>query len=145
MIQWIFLLIILLIILVYKKVEMFTIGGVEIECDELKGEFYDIESNTCVNRLYIESDHLEYLNMIPNQIDKKIKYSKPDNSITMDERDIYANMCPRDYNIKQIKLREKIGRSNQILGYTSHITFNAMRRIADPKIPFPVDPDFFKN
>ena len=65
--------------------------------------------------------------------------------VTMDKRDIYVDMCPRDYNIKQIKLREKMSRSNQIPGYTSHITFDAMRRIPDPDKPFPVDPDFFKN
>ena len=83
---------------------------------------------------------------IPDPIEKKeIEYIKPDDSITMDKRDIYVDLCPSDYNIKQIKLREKMSRSNQLPGYTSHITFDDMRRISDPDKPFPVDADFFKN
>ena len=163
--RWVFLLILIIFlsILFYKNVEKFIVDSDEcdddevydeisdncvlkVECDEDLGEFYNIETNTCVNRLYYESDHVE---QIPEPVDEEdeevVEYIKPDDSITMDERDIFVDMCPRDYNIKQIKLREKISRSNQIPGYTSHITFDAMRRIPDPDKPFPVDADFFKN
>ena len=91
-----------------------------------------------------EEDDEEDVDEEVDEVDEK-EYMKPDDSITMDVRDIYVDMCPRDYNIKQIKLREKMSRSNQIPGYTSRITFDAMRRIPDPDKPFPVDPDFFKN
>ena len=43
----------------------------------------------------------------------------------------------------EIKLREKMSRSNQLPGYTSHTSFEAMRQMPDPSEPFPIDADFF--
>ena len=75
--RWVFLLILIIFlsILFYKNVEKFIVDSDEcdddevydeisdncvlkVECDEDLGEFYNLKTNSCVNRLYYESDHL---------------------------------------------------------------------------------------
>ena len=150
------------ILFLFNKREYFQIGGQSKQCpydeiyDDVSGscvprkqcnketEFYDRESNTCVERPDFETAYNEYLDRIPDPIEKKeIEYVKPDPKMTMDKRDFFMNLCPRDYNLKQIKLLEKMNRSNQLPGYTSITSFEAMRQIPDPAEPFPVDADFF--
>ena len=144
-----------------NKREYFTIGIQSTQCpyDEIydvsgscvprqqcdtEFEMYDRESDTCVERPDFETAYEEYLKKIPESREKdKIEYIVPDPEMTMDKRDLFMNMCPRDYNLKQIKLREKMSRSNQIPGYTPITSFEAMRQIPDPPEPFPVDADFF--
>ena len=88
--------------------------------------------------------HKEYLDRIPEPREKmKVEYIQPDPKMTMDKRDLFMNMCPREYHLKQIKLREKMSRSNQLPGYTSVSSFEAMRQIPNPPEPFPIDADFF--
>ena len=107
-------------------------------------QFYDRESDTCVNRPDFERAYENFLDKIPKPREKKkVEYIKPDPKMTMDKQDFFMNMCPRDYHLKQIKLREKMSRSNQLPGYTSHTSFEAMRQIPDPSEPFPIDADFF--
>ena len=159
--------ILLLIVFVFicfflNKWEYFTIGGQNSKCpyveiyDSVSGscvarkqcdtefEMYDRESNTCVERPDYETAYEEYTDRIPEPREKdEIEYIVPDSEMTMDKRDLFMDMCPRDYNLKQIKLIEKMSRSNQIPGYTSSTSFEAMRQIPDPPEPFPVDADFF--
>jgi len=159
--------ILLLIVIVFisfflNNRDYFTIGGQTTKCsyDEIYDsnsgscvarkkcdkdtERYDRESDTCVDRPDFETAYEDYLDKIPEPRDKKkVEYIKPDPKMTMDKRDLFMDMCPRDYNLKQIKLREKMSRSNQIPGYTSRTSFEAMRQIPDPPEPFPVDADFF--
>lgn len=159
--------ILLLIVFVFicfflNKREYFKIGGQITKCsyDEIYDsdsgscvarkkcdkdtEMYDRESDTCVDRPDFESKYEDYLDKIPEPREKdEIEYIVPDPEMTMGERDLFMNMCPRDYNLKQIKLREKTSRSNQLPGYTSRTSFEAMRQIPDPSEPFPIDADFF--
>ena len=159
--------ILLLIVIVFicfflNKMDYFTIGGQITKCsyDEIydsdsgscvarkkcdtEFEIYDRESDTCVDRPDFESAYKEYLDRIPEPREKKkVEYIKPDPKMTMGERDLFMNLCPREYHLKQIKLREKMSRSNQLPGYTSITSFEAMRQIPDPSEPFPIDADFF--
>lgn len=159
--------ILLLIVIVFicfflNQKEYFKIGGQTTQCpyDEIydsdlgscvarkkcnkETQFYDRESDTCVGRPDFERAYENFLDKIPDPREKKkVEYIKPDPKMTMDKQDLFMNMCPRDYHLKQIKLREKMSRSNQLPGYTSHTSFEAMRQIPDPSEPFPIDADFF--
>ena len=109
---------------------------------------YKISESTSISRQIAIDLVKKYLQSKLNKDDDSDEDSDEDSDkeeITMDKRDIYVDMCPRDYNIKQIKLKQLVTKVNQSPGYSRHITFNSMRRIPDPDIPFPVDPDFFKN
>lgn len=146
---------------ILDKREYFTVGNQNTKCsydkifDSVSGscvprqkcnkefEIYDRDSDTCVRRPDFETAYKEYLDRIPEQTKKKVEYIKPDPKMTMGERDLFMNMCPRDYNLKQIKLREKMSRTNQLPGYTSRTSFEAMRQIPEPSEPFPIDADFF--
>ena len=163
MIRYIFILFVFVFILfLFNKREYFTVGLQSTQCpydeiyDDVSGscvprqqcnketEFYDRESDTCVDRPDFETSYEEYLDKIPEPREKKkVEYIKPDPKMTMDERDLFMDMCPREYHLKQIKLREKMSRSNQLPGYTSRTSFEAMRQIPDPPEPFPIDADFF--
>lgn len=163
MIKYIFILFVFVFILfLFNKREYFTVGGETTKCsydeiyDSVSGscvprqqcdketEFYDRESDTCVDRPDFETSYEEYLDKIPEPREKKkVEYIKPDPKMTMDERDLFMDMCPREYHLKQIKLREKMSRTNQLPGYTSITSFEAMRQIPDPPEPFPIDADFF--
>jgi len=126
--QWIFLLILIVFLFIYKN----KIEGFDQKKDIKDKDKKDVVKDKDTKDVVKDKDTKD----VVKGKDKK------DKVVTMDNRDMFVDMCPRDYNIKQIKLKQ-IKKVNQLPGYTSHITFDAMRRIPDPDIPFPVDPDFF--
>ena len=59
----------------------------------------------------------------------------------MDVRDLYTNLCPRGYNLKQIKLGKKVDKVNQLPGYTNNEFIDLTRKFPYPKVPFPTPAD----
>ena len=61
----------------------------------------------------------------------------------MDLRDLYTNLCPLDYNINMIKMKDMVTRINQYPGYTSDIFIDITRQIKSDEA-LPTTADFLK-
>lgn len=61
----------------------------------------------------------------------------------MSTRDLYTNLCPKGYNLKQIKLGKRVDKVNQLPGYTNNEFIDLTRKFPYPKVPFPTTADIF--
>ena len=99
-------------------------------------------------------------NDLPDEINKKIidnckeiinpihfynlkNINKDFNNSIMDLKDLYSNLCPLDYNINMIKMKDMVTRVNQYPGYTSDILIDITRQIKSDEA-LPTTADFFK-
>lgn len=69
-------------------------------------------------------------------------YNNTDN-IKMDLRDLYTNLCPLDYHLNMIKLKDMVTNVNNFPGYSSDIFIDLTRQLKSDK-PFPMSADFLK-
>jgi len=64
-------------------------------------------------------------------------------NIVMDLRDLYQNLCPLDYHLNMIKLKDMVTKKNQYPGYAENTFIDLTRQIKSDK-PLPTTADFFK-
>jgi len=64
-------------------------------------------------------------------------------NIVMDLRDLYQNLCPLDYHLNMIKLKDMVTKKNQYPGYAEDTFIDLTRQIKSDK-PLPTTADFFK-
>jgi len=64
-------------------------------------------------------------------------------NIVMDLRDLYQNLCPLDYHLNMIKLKDMVTQKNQYPGYAENTFIDLTRQIKSDK-PLPTTADFFK-
>ena len=65
------------------------------------------------------------------------------NNVNMDLRDLYTNLCPLDYHLNMIKLKDMVTKVNGYPGYSSDIFIDLTRQIKSDK-PLPMSADFLK-
>ena len=65
------------------------------------------------------------------------------NNINMDLRDLYTNLCPLDYHLNMIKLKDMVTKVNNYPGYSSDVFIDLTRQIKSDK-PLPMSADFLK-
>ena len=65
------------------------------------------------------------------------------NNVNMDLRDLYTNLCPLDYHLNMIKLKDMVTKVNNYPGYSSDIFIDLTRQIKSDK-PLPMSADFLK-
>ena len=65
------------------------------------------------------------------------------NNVNMDLRDLYTNLCPLDYHLNMIKLKDMVTNVNGYPGYSSDIFIDLTRQIKSDK-PLPMSADFLK-
>ena len=65
------------------------------------------------------------------------------NNVNMDLRDLYSNLCPLDYHLNMIKLKDMVTNVNGYPGYSSDIFIDLTRQIKSDK-PLPMSADFLK-
>tara|TARA_B100000424_G_C22844032_1_gene450308 strand:- start:419 stop:889 length:471 start_codon:yes stop_codon:yes gene_type:complete len=65
------------------------------------------------------------------------------NNINMDLRDLYTNLCPLDYHLNMIKLKDMVTNVNGYPGYSSDVFIDLTRQIKSDK-PLPMSADFLK-
>jgi len=65
------------------------------------------------------------------------------NSPNMGVRDLYTNLCPRGYNLKQLKLGNTVKKVNQLPGYTNNEFIDLTRKFPYPEVPYPTTADIF--
>tara|TARA_B100000902_G_C27152856_1_gene834674 strand:+ start:577 stop:969 length:393 start_codon:yes stop_codon:yes gene_type:complete len=99
--------------------EKFSIGGQEDNTDQ--------EDNSDQE----DSDIFDTKNMENNK------------NIKMDLKDLYTNLCPLDYHINMIKLKDMVTKVNNYPGYTKDILIDNTRQIKSNE-PIPMSPDFLK-
>lgn len=78
---------------------------------------------------------------IQNIFDTK-NYSNK-NNVKMDLRDLYTNLCPLDYHLNMIKLKNMVTNVNGYPGYTDNIFIDITRQLKSD-IPLPMSADFLK-
>ena len=64
-------------------------------------------------------------------------------NVVMDLRDLYTNLCPLDYHINMIKLKDMVTNVNGYPGFTENTFIDLTRQIKSDK-PLPTTADFFK-
>ena len=109
----------------------------------------DKETGTyCVEKIKYTGGHDRYnrklvsANDLHKETTKKKTYDIKTSRI-MNIRDLYTNLCPVIYNEKQVEIKDMAHKVNQLPGYTDVLSFDSMRQVPFPKIPFPVDADYF--
>tara|TARA_Y100000591_G_C21741195_1_gene649451 strand:- start:622 stop:1092 length:471 start_codon:yes stop_codon:yes gene_type:complete len=65
------------------------------------------------------------------------------NNVNMDLRDLYTNLCPLDYHLNMIKLKDMVTNVNGYPGYSSDVFIDLTRQIKSDK-PLPMSADFLK-
>ena len=65
------------------------------------------------------------------------------NNVNMDLRDLYTNLCPLDYHLNMIKLKDMVTNVNSYPGYSSDVFIDLTRQIKSDK-PLPMSADFLK-
>lgn len=65
------------------------------------------------------------------------------NNVNMDLRDLYTNLCPLDYHLNMIKLKDMVTKVNGYPGYSSDVFIDLTRQIKSDK-PLPISADFLK-
>ena len=65
------------------------------------------------------------------------------NNVNMDLRDLYTNLCPLDYHLNMIKLKDMVTNVNNYPGYSSDVFIDSTRQIKSDK-PLPMSSDFLK-
>lgn len=65
------------------------------------------------------------------------------NNVNMDLRDLYSNLCPLDYHLNMIKLKDMVTKVNGYPGYSSDVFIDLTRQIKSDK-PLPMSADFLK-
>jgi len=65
------------------------------------------------------------------------------NNVKMDLRDLYTNLCPLDYHLNMIKLKNMVTNVNGYPGYTDNIFIDITRQLKSD-IPLPMSADFLK-
>ena len=65
------------------------------------------------------------------------------NNVNMDLRDLYSNLCPLDYHLNMIKLKNMVTNVNNFPGYSSDIFIDLTRQLKSDK-PLPMSADFLK-
>ena len=65
------------------------------------------------------------------------------NNVNMDLRDLYTNLCPLDYHLNMIKLKDMVTNVNNYPGYSSDIFIDLTRQIKSDK-PLPMSAEFLK-
>jgi hypothetical protein len=65
------------------------------------------------------------------------------NNVNMDLRDLYTNLCPLDYHLNMIKLKDIVTKVNGYPGYSSDVFIDLTRQIKSDK-PLPISADFLK-
>ena len=65
------------------------------------------------------------------------------NNVNMDLRDLYTNLCPLDYHLNMIKLKDMVTKVNNYPGYSSDVFIDLTRQIKSDK-PLPMSADFLK-
>ena len=65
------------------------------------------------------------------------------NNVKMDLRDLYTNLCPLDYHLNMIKLKDMVTKVNGYPGYSSDVFIDLTRQIKSDK-PLPMSADFLK-
>jgi len=65
------------------------------------------------------------------------------NNVNMDLRDLYTNLCPLDYHLNMIKLKDMVTKVNGYPGYSSDVFIDLTRQIKSDK-PLPMSADFLK-
>lgn len=65
------------------------------------------------------------------------------NNVNMDLRDLYTNLCPLDYHLNMIKLKDMVTKVNSYPGYSSDVFIDLTRQIKSDK-PLPMSADFLK-
>ena len=68
---------------------------------------------------------------------------KNEKNVVMDLRDLYQNLCPLDYHLNMIKLKDMVTQKNQYPGYAENTFIDLTRQIKSDK-PLPTTADFFK-
>ena len=51
------------------------------------------------------------------------------NNVNMDLRDLYTNLCPLDYHLNMIKLKDMVTNVNNYPGYSSDVFIDLTRQI----------------
>ena len=92
-------------------------------------------SNTMIHDSNISSSSIESI------FDTK-NYSNT-NNVNMDLRDLYTNLCPLDYHLNMIKLKDMVTNVNNFPGYSSDIFIDLTRQLKSDK-PLPMSADFLK-
>ena len=65
------------------------------------------------------------------------------NNVNMDLRDLYTNLCPLDYHLNMIKLKDMVTKVNGYPGYSNDVFIDLTRQIKSDK-PLPMSADFLK-
>ena len=65
------------------------------------------------------------------------------NNVNMDLRDLYTNLCPLDYHLNMIKLKDMVTNVNNYPGYSSDVFIDLTRQLKSD-IPLPMSADFLK-
>jgi hypothetical protein len=92
-------------------------------------------SNTMIHNSNISSSSIKSI------FDTK-NYSNM-NNVNMDLRDLYTNLCPLDYHLNMIKLKDMVTNVNGYPGYSSDVFIDLTRQIKSDK-PLPMSADFLK-
>ena len=92
-------------------------------------------SNTMIHDSNISSSSIESI------FDTK-NYSNT-NNVNMDLRDLYTNLCPLDYHLNMIKLKDMVTNVNNFPGYSSDIFIDLTRQLKSDKL-LPMSEDFLK-
>jgi hypothetical protein len=92
-------------------------------------------SNTMIHDSNISSSNIKSI------FDTK-NYSNM-NNVNMDLRDLYTNLCPLDYHLNMIKLKDMVTNVNGYPGYSSDVFIDLTRQIKSDK-PLPMSADFLK-
>lgn len=65
------------------------------------------------------------------------------NNVNMDLKDLYTNLCPLDYHLNMIKLKDMVTKVNGYPGYSNDVFIDLTRQIKSDK-PLPMSADFLK-
>ena len=64
-------------------------------------------------------------------------------NVNMDLRDLYTNLCPLDYHLNMIKLKDMTTKVNNYPGYIDDVFIDITRQLKSD-IPLPMSADFLK-
>lgn len=92
-------------------------------------------SNTMIHDSDISASSIEKIFDTKNYSNK--------NNVNMDLRDLYTNLCPLDYHLNMIKLKDMVTNVNGYPGYSSDVFIDLTRQIKSDK-PLPMSADFLK-